>query len=247
MIAHQNDESTYTSLKDSLLFPYTFFIKEMALPFIMLPGLFLLVINYRKYNSSKIIAIFTFITLIIWIAILKDYWFNERFIFALLALFVIFSMYVYDRYYYRYRWLRVLLSAAMVCLLLYFVYDNKRFLKYSKFILNKEDRMTWSEQNTKRAPRLLSDAAKLLNDKDRMFILKGGVLFMVPYEKLQYVNSEQDHILYEETPDKAAFLRSRNYTYVFASKSTKDSSLPDFLDTAHPVFDTDQASLYRLK
>lgn len=212
---HHHDESTFIPWKDTLLFPYGIFLKN-KLPVLMLIGLILFVINWKKLSKDRrVLFIISIVELAIWIAVLRESWLNQRFMFLLITTLLLCAFAGFALYYDKHKLLRIALYLFVFFTLAYWANDYRRFGKYAKFIAGKESRRDWQDEYNARAANILEDMAPHLSDTSKMMIYKGGVIFNVPYPVEKYVNTEQDRLLLDEAPDKDAFLKKNHYRYVF--------------------------------
>jgi hypothetical protein len=212
---HHHSDSTFTPWKDSLLFPYGIFLKN-KLPLLMLIGLILFVINWKKLSKDrKMLLVISILELALWIAILKESWLNQRFIYALIVTFLLCAFTGFTFYYDKHKLLRIAMYLFVFFTLVFWANDYRRFGKYAKFIVGKESRRDWQDEFNARSANLLEDVAPYLSDTSKMMMYKGGVIFNVPYQAEKYVSTEQDRLLLEQAPDKDAFLKKNHYRYLF--------------------------------
>jgi len=236
---HPNEEINLFYWKETLLFPYTIFLKNRW-PLPILIGLVFLLIN-RKVNKELMpvfwILIFQFI---VWIVAFQQYWFIERYIFGIIAFLFFFGFLGFSNLYDKYAIVKGGLFVFFFASLIYLSYSDVRFVKYYKYILGIQSEESWQDEfNSQHGANLLKKISPLLSDSNKLFILWGRVEYYIPYKSLAY----SGHLDLDGVTDKYAYLRAHHYKYMFFNG---DTPLPEWVKKDSIFMKEQDCYIYKL-
>ena len=226
---HFNGDASFTSWRDTLLFPYYFFIGGKNLPIVILIGLILYVVKKWKSRGKSIspLVFFGLVELFIWMILFKNYWFNERFIFAFIALFFCMTLSEFQDYYVKYKLVRLLLLVYFVVSFTYYVYHVKRFANYAKFITGKQTEAEWEDQNGNKSVTILKSISDSLDSNHKLFTPNWNIMYPISYDKLKFVSTNMQIIEASKSGDIKQYLQEEHYAYIFVYNAGDD--IPSFL------------------
>jgi len=228
---HNNGELTFISWKDTLLFPYSIFIKNRISVVIFL-GIVFLIIDRKRHKNTIPVFIFLIIQFLIWIAVFQEYWYNERFILSLLSFLLLFGYMGFQNWYRKYELVRVFLFLFVFGSLIYYTNYERRFLKYYQFIIGKQDEASWQDEFNDRAANTIRQINPQLNANQKMLILEGDALYYIPYNSLPYLSTELQALTLKDTSDKYAYLKRHNFKFLFYGlrNDPEAKDLPGWVD-----------------
>jgi hypothetical protein len=247
-LPHHHHPVTLLSLRDSLLFPYTLFVKISAdgtpyMPFVLLIGLGAFCLFFRKqHRQLQLLSLFWLIQLIIWIIVLKEAWMVQRFSLGFFAMAAIFAFAALHSFMQRHSKFKIGVVALLTLSIVFSTYIQRKNIYNYKFVFNKLDRKHWDEElNNGRASFILK-AARLAGPNKRLFILNNHhrELFYIPFERIRFVCTELEKVEFDEAKDPESYLKKKGFKYLLVKSQLGYPEVP-----STPKFLTNDKIVYR--
>ena len=257
---HEYSKSTFMTMRDVLLFPKTMFLDPKRLPFTLLVGLILYFINWNKLKQWNPVMIIAIVQFVIWVIIFKEYWYNSRFLFGLLALFIVLAAIAINRYFIKYRYVQVLMYLFSIGILIFLTNDLKRFSHNLEFASGKISKEKWEEKYNTRCVGLIKEISPSLDKNSKMMCL-GGVVFKIPYDKLQYTNTEKERFDFEAGNHDKNYLLTHGFKFLLyrpangfvsinqtpnENNASSDERLPEWLRNKTPLIKKTDGVVYKI-